>query len=75
LLKTFNQNFFKAKKFKKKMPIPALNGPGQDFLEKTCYDLSNTLKFRLAASKLAKNPDTFRQPIPKLLRQNQNFLR
>jgi len=48
------------------MPIYALNGPGQDFFEKTSYDLSNPLKFRLAASKLAKNPDTFDQPIPKL---------
>ncbi len=47
------------------MPISALNGPGRDFFEKTCCDLSNTLKFRLAASKFAKNPDTFGQPIPK----------
>jgi hypothetical protein len=47
------------------MLISALNGPGQDFFGKTYSDLFNPLKFHLAASKFAKNPDTFGQPIPK----------
>jgi len=50
----------------KKMPISALNGPGQDFFKKTYSDLSNGLKICLAAKEFAKNPDTFGQPIPKL---------
>ena len=58
----------------KKMPISRLNARGKDFFEKMIPTISKRFTFCLAPGKLAKNPDTFHQPIPKPKKLNRLFL-